>query len=223
MPAASFFLASTGAKIDSNPENTVCVMTMANKGCVRSNRPPTDSQVFNQICQAGGAHHTHKGAWTDLRSHAQYVHQPWLDGLHPNRNCNHTARAQAPAEQHPALARCHLCLFALKDILPDTKHALVHLAKKLKKNNIVLDVTTFGDSIEEAGKGSRSIFHTFVETASSFNNSYVLLPALLLKMLVCELTLSLFNRMRQNAELRMHALILLDIEQFHQWPTVPPR
>ena len=30
-------------KIDSNPENTVGVMTMANKGCVRSNnRHPTD-------------------------------------------------------------------------------------------------------------------------------------------------------------------------------------
>jgi len=220
MPAASFFLASTGAKIDSNPENTVCVMTMANKGCVRSNRPPTDSQVFNQICQAGGARHT---AWTDLRSHAQYVHQPWPDGLHPNCNRNRTARAQAPAEQDPALARCHLCLFALKDISPDAKHALVRLAKKLKKNNIVLDVTAFGDGIEEAGKGGRSIFHTFVETASSFNNLYVLLPALLLKMLVCELTLSLFNCVRQNAELRMHALILLDIEQFHQRPTVPPR
>ena len=28
-------------KIDSNPENTVGVMTMANKGCVRSLSPPT--------------------------------------------------------------------------------------------------------------------------------------------------------------------------------------
>jgi len=74
MPAVSFFLASTGAKIDLNPENTVCVMTMANKGCVCSNRPPTDSQVFNQICQARGACHIHKEAWTDLHSHAQYVH-----------------------------------------------------------------------------------------------------------------------------------------------------
>ena len=76
----------------------------------------------------------------------------------------------------------------LEDVSPDAERALVRLAKKLKKNNVALDVIAFGDGIEEAGEGGRSILRTFVETASSSDNSYVLLPALLLKILVCEPT-----------------------------------
>jgi len=83
----------------------------------------------------------------------------------------------------------------LEDVSPDAERALVRLAKKLKKNNVALDVIAFGDGIEEAGEGGRSILRTFVETASSSDNSYVLLPALLLKMLVLrtDTFLSLFS------------------------------
>jgi 26S proteasome regulatory subunit N10 len=62
----------------------------------------------------------------------------------------------------------------LEDVSPDAERALVRLAKKLKKNNVALDVVAFGDGIEEAGEGGRSILRTFVETASSSDNSYVL-------------------------------------------------
>ena len=61
----------------------------------------------------------------------------------------------------------------LEDVSPDAERALVRLAKKLKKNNVALDVIAFGDGIEEAGEGGRSILQTFVETASSSDNSYV--------------------------------------------------
>jgi 26S proteasome regulatory subunit N10 len=69
----------------------------------------------------------------------------------------------------------------LEDASPDAERALVRLAKKLKKNNVALDVVAFGDGIEEAGEGpeggpGHSILRTFVENASSSDNSYVVVP-----------------------------------------------
>jgi len=62
----------------------------------------------------------------------------------------------------------------LEDASPDAERALVRLAKKLKKNNVALDVIAFGDGIEEAGEGGHSVLRTFVETASSSDNSCVI-------------------------------------------------
>jgi len=62
----------------------------------------------------------------------------------------------------------------LEDVSPEAERALVRLAKKLKKNNVALDVIAFGDGIEEAGEGGRSILRAFVETASSSDNSHYL-------------------------------------------------
>jgi 26S proteasome regulatory subunit N10 len=61
----------------------------------------------------------------------------------------------------------------LDDASPDAERALVRLAKKLKKNNVALDVIAFGDGIEQAGEGGHSILRAFVENASSSDNSYV--------------------------------------------------
>jgi 26S proteasome regulatory subunit N10 len=62
----------------------------------------------------------------------------------------------------------------LQDASPDSERALVRLAKKLKKNNVALDVVAFGDGIEEgAGEDGHSVLRTFVETASSSDNSCV--------------------------------------------------
>ena len=61
----------------------------------------------------------------------------------------------------------------LEDVSPDAERAFVRLAKKLKKNNVALDVVAFGDAIEEAGENGHSILRTFVETASSSDNSCV--------------------------------------------------
>jgi 26S proteasome regulatory subunit N10 len=62
----------------------------------------------------------------------------------------------------------------LEDASPDAEHALIRLAKKLKKNNVALDVIAFGDGIEEAGEDGHSVLRAFVESASSSDNSYVL-------------------------------------------------
>jgi 26S proteasome regulatory subunit N10 len=61
----------------------------------------------------------------------------------------------------------------LQDTSADAERALVRLAKKLKKNNVALDVVAFGDGIEEAGEGGHSILKAFVEAASSSDNSCV--------------------------------------------------
>ena len=61
----------------------------------------------------------------------------------------------------------------LDDASPDAERALVRLAKKLKKNNVALDVIAFGDGIEQAGEDGHSILRAFVENASSSDNSYV--------------------------------------------------
>jgi 26S proteasome regulatory subunit N10 len=45
---------------------------------------------------------------------------------------------------------------------------MVKLAKKLKKNNVAVDVVSFGDGIEE---GEKSVLKAFVENASSGDNS----------------------------------------------------
>jgi 26S proteasome regulatory subunit N10 len=48
---------------------------------------------------------------------------------------------------------------------------MVKLAKKLKKNNVAVDVVAYGDGIEEGGE--KGVLKTFVESASSGDNSYV--------------------------------------------------
>jgi 26S proteasome regulatory subunit N10 len=45
---------------------------------------------------------------------------------------------------------------------------MVKLAKKLKKNNVAVDVVSFGDGIEE---GEKSLLKTFVDNVSSSDNS----------------------------------------------------
>lgn len=47
---------------------------------------------------------------------------------------------------------------------------MVKLAKKLKKNNVAVDVVTFGDGIEE---GETNVLKAFVDNASSSDNSCV--------------------------------------------------
>ena len=51
---------------------------------------------------------------------------------------------------------------------------MVKLAKRLKKNNVAVDVVAFGDGIEE-GPGA-GVLKAFVEGASSGDNSCVPLP-----------------------------------------------
>jgi 26S proteasome regulatory subunit N10 len=50
----------------------------------------------------------------------------------------------------------------------EDKAAMVRLAKKLKKNNVAVDVVCYGDGIEEEGA---DVMKSFVENVSSGDNS----------------------------------------------------
>lgn len=54
---------------------------------------------------------------------------------------------------------------------------MVKLAKKLKKNNVAVDVVCYGDGIEELTEDNKSVLKAFVESASSGDNSYVIILA----------------------------------------------
>lgn len=106
-------------KIDSNPENTVGVMTMANKGCARliieNKTPPvlTNFQcTVHCTYQARSAGHAHKRARPDHHSRTQHLDQPRPNGVHPNRDRNSATSAQAPTEQELPTTRHRLCRFA---------------------------------------------------------------------------------------------------------------
>jgi 26S proteasome regulatory subunit N10 len=166
-------------KIDSNPENTVGVMTMANKGCALSSHESIPVLTHFQ-CSA-----------VRIRPEVLVTHTKELGQIitavhNTSTNLGRTASIPtAIAIAQLALkhrqnknSRQRVIVFVgspLEDASPDAERALVRLAKKLKKNNVALDVIAFGDGIEEAGEGGHSILRTFVEHASSSDNSYVVL------------------------------------------------
>lgn len=49
---------------------------------------------------------------------------------------------------------------------------MIKLAKKLKKNNVAVDVIAFGDGVEDVGSGQETM-RSFVEAANSGDNSCV--------------------------------------------------
>lgn len=51
--------------------------------------------------------------------------------------------------------------------------AMVKLAKKLKKNNVAVDIVCYGDGIEEQSEDGKTVLKSFVESANSSENSYV--------------------------------------------------
>ena len=48
---------------------------------------------------------------------------------------------------------------------------MVKLAKKLKKNNVAVDVVTFGDGIEEPDEEGKTVLKSFVDNVNSSDNS----------------------------------------------------
>ena len=51
---------------------------------------------------------------------------------------------------------------------------MVKLAKKLKKNNVAVDIVSYGDGIEEADADGKTILKSFVDNVTSSDNSFVL-------------------------------------------------
>ncbi|KAI9461044.1 hypothetical protein F5148DRAFT_1300190 [Russula earlei] len=142
-------------KIDSNPENTVGVMTMANKG---PEVLVTHTKELGQILAAVHQTSTNLGRTASIPTAIAIAQLALKHRQNKNLRQRVVVFVGSP----------------LEDASPDAERALVRLAKKLKKNNVALDVVAFGDGIEEAGEDGHSILRAFVETASSSDNSHYL-------------------------------------------------
>ncbi|KAH9963312.1 hypothetical protein BC827DRAFT_1194805 [Russula dissimulans] len=143
------------AKIDSNPENTVGVMTMANKG---PEVLVTHTKELGQVLAAVHKTSTNLGRTASIPTAIAIAQLALKHRQNKNLRQRVVVFVGSP----------------LDDASPDAERALIRLAKKLKKNNVALDVVAFGDGIEQAGEDGHSVLRAFVETASSSDNSHYL-------------------------------------------------
>lgn len=141
-------------KVDSNPENTVGIMTMAGKG------PEVLVTHTKEVGQIIGAIHKASnkiGGEIDIPTAIAVAQLALKHRENKNLRQRIIVFVASPLEGQAA----------------DEK-AMVKLAKKLKKNNVAVDVICFGDGIEEPGEDGKTVLKTFVEAATSGDNSHLL-------------------------------------------------
>ncbi|KAI0922296.1 hypothetical protein AcW2_007028 [Taiwanofungus camphoratus] len=138
------------AKIDSNPENTVGIMTMAGKG---PEVLVTHTKEIGQILQAVHATSDKIGGLADIPTAISVAQLALKHRQNKNLRQRIIVFVGSPLQGQGA----------------DEK-GMVRLAKKLKKNNVAVDFVAFGDGIEE---GESSILKTFVENTNSGDNSHL--------------------------------------------------
>jgi 26S proteasome regulatory subunit N10 len=56
------------------------------------------------------------------------------------------------------------------------EQSMVKLAKKLKKNNVAVDIVSYGDGIQEVDADGKTILKSFVDNVTSSDNSFVFFP-----------------------------------------------
>ncbi|KAF9518401.1 hypothetical protein BS47DRAFT_1371038 [Hydnum rufescens UP504] len=137
-----------GTKTQSNPENTVGVMTMAGKTPEVLVTPTGD---IGKVLVA--LHNLKIGGEADLATGIQIAQLALKHRLNKNQ-------------------RQRIIVFVGSPLVADEK-SLVKLGKKLKKNNVSIDVVSFGEAEENDSR-----LRTFVDTVSSADNSHLLsIPA----------------------------------------------
>ncbi|TFK88062.1 hypothetical protein K466DRAFT_662577 [Polyporus arcularius HHB13444] len=138
-------------KIDSNPENTVGFMTTAGKS---PEVLVTNTKEIGSILNAINSAEDKLGGTTNIPNAIEKA----LLALKHRSNKNLRQRIVvfigSPLEGQAA----------------DEKF-MVKLAKRLKKNNVAVDIVAFGDGIEE---GERSILKTFIDNITTGDNSHYL-------------------------------------------------
>ena len=153
-------------KTDSNPENTVGVMTMAGKVYVYA--------IITQIVT-----HWHACRPEVLVTHTKDLGQI-VGAVHQTRSKIGGAIDIPTAINIAQLALKHrenktlrqrIIVFAASPLDGEAadEKAMVKLAKKLKKNNVAVDFVCFGDGIEEVQGGE--VLKTFVENVNNVDNS----------------------------------------------------
>ncbi|RDB15620.1 26S proteasome non-ATPase regulatory subunit 4, partial [Hypsizygus marmoreus] len=141
-------------KIDSNPENTVGIMTMAGKG---PEVLVTHTKDLGQILQALHQTSTKIGGLNDIPTAIAIAQLALKHRENKNLRQRIIVFVASPLEGQGA----------------DEK-SMVKLAKKLKKNNVAVDVVCYGDGIEETTEDNKSVLRAFVESASSGDNSHII-------------------------------------------------
>ncbi|PPR04000.1 hypothetical protein CVT24_010493 [Panaeolus cyanescens] len=145
------------AKIDSNPESTVGVMTMAGKG---PEVLVTHTKDLGQILQGLHSAKSKIGGEIDIPT-AIAVAQLALKHRE-NKNLRQRIIVFAGSPPGPTGPGQEA----------KGKDAMVALAKKLKKNNVAVDIVSFGDGIEE--ESDEGVLKAFVETVNNNDNSHLL-------------------------------------------------
>ncbi|KAG6836865.1 hypothetical protein H0H93_002108 [Arthromyces matolae] len=140
-------------KIDANPENTVGIMTMAGKG---PEVLVTHSKDLGQILQALHTSSSKIGGTIDIPTAIAVAQLALKHRENKNLRQRIIVFVASPLEGQAA----------------DDK-AMVKLAKKLKKNNVAVDIVSYGDGIEETSEEDKGVLRSFVDSASSSDNSHL--------------------------------------------------
>jgi 26S proteasome regulatory subunit N10 len=138
-------------KTDSNPENTVGIMSMAGKG---PEVLVTHTKDLGQILKAIHATTGKIAGSIDIPTSIAIAQLALKHRENKNLRQRIIVFVGSPLEGAGA----------------DEKN-MVKLAKKLKKNNVAVDIVTFGDGIEE---GESNVLSSFVDGASSGDNSHLI-------------------------------------------------
>ncbi|KAF4616038.1 hypothetical protein D9613_011411 [Agrocybe pediades] len=140
-------------KIDSNPENTVGIMTMAGKA---PEVLVTHTKDLGQVL--GGVHAASNkiGGEIDIPTALAVAQLALKHRENKNLRQRVIVFVGSPLGDGPAA----------------DEQAMIKLAKKLKKNNVAVDIVAFGDGIEE-GDGPK-VLKSFVDNINSSDNSHLL-------------------------------------------------
>lgn len=145
-------------KTDSNPESTVGLMTMAGKG---PEVMVTNTKDLGQVLQGLHRASSKIGGVIDIPT-AIAVAQLALKHRE-NKNLRQRIMVFVGSPLEGAAA---------------DEAGMVKLAKKLKKNNVAVDLICFGDGIEELEGEEKGVMKSFVENVNSGDNSHlVTIPA----------------------------------------------
>ncbi|KAG2359521.1 hypothetical protein BDR07DRAFT_1361108 [Suillus spraguei] len=136
-------------KIDSNPENTVGVMTMANKG---PEVLVTHSKDIGQIIKALHVTSSKIGGSIDIPTAINIAQLALKHRENKNLRQRIIVFVGSPLQGQGADER-----------------EMVKLAKRLKKNNVAVDFVAFGDGVEE----ETNVLKAFVENTANSDNSHL--------------------------------------------------
>jgi 26S proteasome regulatory subunit N10 len=136
-------------KIDSNPENTVGVMTMANKG---PEVLVTHSKDIGQIIKALHVTSSKIGGAIDIPTAINIAQLALKHRENKNLRQRIIVFVGSPLEGQGADER-----------------EMVKIAKRLKKNNVAVDFVAFGDGVEE----ETNVLKAFVDNTANSDNSHL--------------------------------------------------